>query len=109
MRGGRDRHVRQLCAHLRAVTGATTWINSARALTLLDAICCSSRTALNPAAPNLSAATLAQLFEPIRDDLRAVEGEFTRHVQSLDKITAVWFLPVVTTIVCSATGGLVAD
>ncbi|SNX87359.1 related to Malic acid transport protein [Melanopsichium pennsylvanicum] len=35
--------------------------------------------------------------------------QFTRHVQSLDKITAVWFLPVVTTIVCSATGGLVAD
>ncbi|OFW41294.1 MAG: hypothetical protein A3F70_04760 [Acidobacteria bacterium RIFCSPLOWO2_12_FULL_67_14] len=25
---------------------------------------------------------LAQLFEPIRDDLRAVEGEFARHVQS---------------------------
>ena len=35
--------------------------------------------------------------------------QFTRHVQSLDKITAVWFLPVVTTIVCSATGGLVAE
>ncbi|SPO29983.1 related to Malic acid transport protein [Ustilago trichophora] len=35
--------------------------------------------------------------------------QFTRHVQSLDKITAVWFLPVVTTIVCSASGGLVAD
>ena len=35
--------------------------------------------------------------------------QFTRHVQSLDKITAVWFLPVVTTIVCSATGGIVAD
>jgi octaprenyl-diphosphate synthase len=49
-------------------------------------------TTLNPAAasapssastaPNVSAATLAQLFEPIRDDLREVEREFTRHVQS---------------------------
>jgi octaprenyl-diphosphate synthase len=37
---------------------------------------------LNPAAPNPSAATLAQLFEPIRDDLRDVEREFARHVQS---------------------------
>jgi octaprenyl-diphosphate synthase len=37
---------------------------------------------LNPAAPNPSAATLAQLFEPIRDDLRQVEREFARHVQS---------------------------
>jgi octaprenyl-diphosphate synthase len=37
---------------------------------------------LNPAAPNPSAATLAQLFEPIRDDLRQVEREFERHVQS---------------------------
>jgi octaprenyl-diphosphate synthase len=37
---------------------------------------------LNPAAQNPSAATLAQLFEPIRDDLRAVEREFSRHVQS---------------------------
>jgi octaprenyl-diphosphate synthase len=53
-----------------------------RALTLLDAICCSSTITLNPAAPNPSAATLAQLFEPIRDDLREVEREFARHVQS---------------------------
>jgi octaprenyl-diphosphate synthase len=37
---------------------------------------------LNPAAPNPSAATLAQLFEPIRDDLREVEREFSRHVES---------------------------
>ena len=37
---------------------------------------------MNPAAPNPSAATLAQLFEPIRDDLREVEREFSRHVQS---------------------------
>ncbi len=35
--------------------------------------------------------------------------QFTRHVQSLDKLTGVWFLPVVTTIVCAATGGLVAE
>jgi octaprenyl-diphosphate synthase len=37
---------------------------------------------LNPAAPNPSAATLIQLFEPIRDDLHEVEREFARHVQS---------------------------
>jgi octaprenyl-diphosphate synthase len=37
---------------------------------------------LNPAAQKPSAATLAQLFEPIRDDLRKVEREFARHVQS---------------------------
>jgi octaprenyl-diphosphate synthase len=37
---------------------------------------------LNPAAPKPSAAALAQMFEPIRDDLREVEREFARHVQS---------------------------
>jgi len=37
---------------------------------------------VNPAAHNASASVLAQLFEPIRDDLRAVEREFERHVQS---------------------------
>jgi octaprenyl-diphosphate synthase len=37
---------------------------------------------VNPAAQNSSTAVLAQLFEPIRDDLRAVEREFARHVQS---------------------------
>jgi octaprenyl-diphosphate synthase len=37
---------------------------------------------LNPAAQKPSVAALAQLFEPIRDDLRAVEREFARHVQS---------------------------
>ena len=37
---------------------------------------------MNPAASKTSAAVLAQLFEPIRDDLKAVEREFTRHVQS---------------------------
>jgi octaprenyl-diphosphate synthase len=37
---------------------------------------------LNPTAQKASAVTLAQLFEPIRDDLRAVEREFARHVQS---------------------------
>jgi octaprenyl-diphosphate synthase len=37
---------------------------------------------LNPAAPLHSAAALAQLFEPIRDDLRAVEREFARHIES---------------------------
>jgi len=37
---------------------------------------------LNPAAQKPSVAALAQLFEPIREDLRAVEREFARHVQS---------------------------
>ena len=37
---------------------------------------------MNPTAQKASAVTLAQLFEPIRDDLRAVEREFARHVQS---------------------------
>jgi octaprenyl-diphosphate synthase len=37
---------------------------------------------LNPAAQKPSAAALAQLFEPIRDDLREVERDFARHVQS---------------------------
>jgi octaprenyl-diphosphate synthase len=37
---------------------------------------------LNPAAEYPSFATLAQLFLPIREDLAAVEREFTRHVQS---------------------------
>jgi octaprenyl-diphosphate synthase len=37
---------------------------------------------LNPAAQKPSAAALAQLFEPIRNDLREVEREFARHVQS---------------------------
>jgi octaprenyl-diphosphate synthase len=37
---------------------------------------------LNPAAQKPSAAALALMFEPIRDDLRAVEREFADHVQS---------------------------
>ena len=37
---------------------------------------------MNPAAQKPSAAALAQFFEPIRDDLREVEREFARHVQS---------------------------
>ena len=37
---------------------------------------------MNPIAQKPSAATLAHLFEPIRDDLRAVEREFARHIQS---------------------------
>lgn len=45
---------------------------------------------VNPAAHNASASVLAQLFEPIRDDLRAVEREFARHVQSqIDVIPAI--------------------
>jgi octaprenyl-diphosphate synthase len=53
------------------------------ALTLTERICSSGdRTSLNPIAQKPSAAALAQLFEPIRDDLRQVEKEFARHVQS---------------------------
>jgi octaprenyl-diphosphate synthase len=37
---------------------------------------------LNPAAPKPSYLTLAQLFGPIRDDLKKVESEFARHVES---------------------------
>jgi len=37
---------------------------------------------LNPTAQKPSAAVLAQMFESIRDDLRGVEREFARHVQS---------------------------
>ncbi len=37
---------------------------------------------MNPSAQKPSAATLAQMFEPIRDDLKEVEREFARHVQS---------------------------
>ena len=40
------------------------------------------QTSLNPTAQKPSAVTLAQMFEPIRDDLRQVEREFARHVQS---------------------------
>ncbi len=37
---------------------------------------------MNPTAQKPSASALAQLFEPIRDDLREVEREFASHVQS---------------------------
>jgi octaprenyl-diphosphate synthase len=37
---------------------------------------------LNPTAQKPSAATLALLFEPIRDDLREVEREFAHHIES---------------------------
>ena len=37
---------------------------------------------MNPIAQKPSAITLAQMFEPIRDDLREVEREFGRHIQS---------------------------
>jgi octaprenyl-diphosphate synthase len=42
----------------------------------------SDLTSLNPTAQKPSATALAQLFEPIRGDLKAVEREFSRHVQS---------------------------
>jgi octaprenyl-diphosphate synthase len=41
-----------------------------------------SRPDLPPIAQKPSAVMLAQMFEPIRDDLRQVEREFARHVQS---------------------------
>ncbi|MBM3779794.1 MAG: polyprenyl synthetase family protein, partial [Acidimicrobiia bacterium] len=37
---------------------------------------------MHPTAQKISAAGLAQLFEPIRADLREVEREFARQVQS---------------------------
>ncbi len=37
---------------------------------------------MNPTAQKPSAVTLAQMFEPIRDDLHQVEHEFARHVHS---------------------------
>ena len=42
----------------------------------------SDQRGLNPTAQKSSAAALALMFEPIRDDLREVEREFARHVQS---------------------------
>src|SRR5215204_5635516 len=39
-------------------------------------------TGVNPTAQKPSASVLAQMFEPIRGDLRDVEREFARHVQS---------------------------
>jgi octaprenyl-diphosphate synthase len=50
-------------------------------LTLRERLC-SDLTSLNPTAQKPSAAALAQFFEPIREDLREVEREFARHVQS---------------------------
>lgn len=35
--------------------------------------------------------------------------QFTRHHQAYDKVTGVWFLPVVSTIVAAASGGIVAE
>lgn len=43
---------------------------------------CSDCTTLNPTAQKPSLAVLAQMFEPIREDLEAVEREFARHIQS---------------------------
>ena len=37
---------------------------------------------VNPTAQKPSAVLLAQMFEPVREDLRLVEREFARHVQS---------------------------
>src|ERR1044072_1604027 len=56
-------------------------MSASHALTPRFAMWC-DRTSLNPTAQKPSAATLAQLFEPIRDDLKQVEREFARHVQS---------------------------
>ena len=43
---------------------------------------CSDENRVNSAAQTSSASALAQMFEPIRNDLREVEREFARHVQS---------------------------
>ena len=37
---------------------------------------------VNPAAQKPSSVVLAQMFEPIRDDLEKVEREFVRHLES---------------------------
>ena len=42
----------------------------------------SDQPCVNPTAQKLSSSALVQMFEPIRDDLRDVEREFARHVQS---------------------------
>lgn len=42
----------------------------------------SDQRGVNPTAQKHPTPTLAELFEPIRDDLREVEREFARHVQS---------------------------
>ena len=42
----------------------------------------SDQPRVNPTAQKPSSSALAQVFEPIRDDLRKVEREFARHVQS---------------------------
>ena len=42
----------------------------------------SDQPPVNPTALKPSTSALAQVFEPIRDDLREVEREFARHVQS---------------------------
>ena len=50
----------------------------------------SDLSGVNPTTQKPSLATLAQMFEPIRDDLRLVESEFIRHVQSqVDVIPAI--------------------
>ena len=50
----------------------------------------SDLSGVNPTTQKPSLATLAQMFEPIRDDLRLVESEFVRHVQSqVDVIPAI--------------------
>src|ERR1044072_5801583 len=56
-------------------------MSASHALTPRFAMWC-DRTSLNPTAQKPSAATLAQMFEPIRDDLKQVEREFARHVES---------------------------
>ena len=43
---------------------------------------CSDQPRVNPTAQKPSTFALAQMFEPIRDDLLQVEHEFARHVQS---------------------------
>src|SRR5262245_5405980 len=67
----------------RAVDRSTRPLAQSRAIETgpnLDAT--DQQTSVNPAAQKPSAVTLAQMFEPIRDDLREVEREFAQHVQS---------------------------
>src|SRR4029079_5324447 len=57
-------------------------LKTARSRPSPTVVAATQQTSVTPAAQKPSAVTLAQMFEPIRDDLREVEREFAQHVQS---------------------------
>src|SRR4029079_12614761 len=57
-------------------------LKTARSRPSPTVVAATQQTSVTPAAQKPSAVTLAQMFEPIRDDLREVEREFARQVQS---------------------------